>query len=43
MSDHDPKTCNLCGMLRHPALSAESAKLRKHLADNPMPKQRGAK
>jgi hypothetical protein len=36
---HDSKNCDLCGMLRHPALSAQTAKLREHLAKHPFPKQ----
>lgn len=39
MSQHDPKNCNLCATLRHPAQSAEAAKLKKHLAEHPFPKQ----
>lgn len=42
MSDHDPKNCPLCAMLRHPANAADAAKLKKHLKERPMPRQRGA-
>lgn len=38
-ANHDPKTCSLCAMGRHPALAAQTAKLREHLERNPFPKQ----
>ena len=40
---HDPKTCDLCAMLRHPAMSAQTAQLKKHLINHPFPKQREMK
>lgn len=36
---HDPRTCNLCGTLRHPAQARQGRQLTKHLAANPFPKQ----
>lgn len=36
---HDPKDCNLCAMLRHPANAGKAAQLRKHLENNPIPRQ----
>jgi len=36
---HDPQNCRLCTILRHPANAAQAAQLKKHLADNPFPKQ----
>jgi hypothetical protein len=41
MTSHDPKTCNLCAMGRHPALAAETAQLKKHLSKSPLPQQKG--
>ena len=40
MTGHDPKSCNLCAMGRHPALAAQTAQLQKHLKANPLPKQK---
>lgn len=36
---HDPRTCGLCGTLRHPAQAAKGRALTLHLAANPFPKQ----
>ncbi|MDL5205112.1 hypothetical protein [Streptomyces sp. ALI-76-A] len=36
---HDPRTCNLCSSLRHPAQAAQGRALAKHLAANPFPQQ----
>lgn len=36
---HDPKNCQLCAMARHPALAAQTAELKKHLAQYPFPRQ----
>lgn len=38
---HDPRRCNCCASLRHPAQAAEGRALRKHLAANPLPRQAG--
>lgn len=40
MPQHDSKNCRLCAVLRHPARRADTAELRKHLAEHPMPAQR---
>jgi hypothetical protein len=36
---HDPRDCNLCASLRHPAQAKAGRALTKHLAANPLPKQ----
>lgn len=36
---HDPRGCNLCASLRHPALAAQGRALAKHLKTNPLPRQ----
>ena len=36
---HDPRTCNNCASLRHPALAAQGRALTKHLKTNPLPLQ----
>jgi hypothetical protein len=38
---HDPRTCNCCAFLRHPATAAEGRALRAHLDANPLPRQNG--
>ena len=39
---HNPKSCALCGTLRHPAQAKNGRALAKHLKTNPLPKQQGA-
>ncbi|MFJ4624256.1 hypothetical protein [Streptomyces sp. NPDC088812] len=36
---HDPRTCQLCGTLRHPAQAANGRALTRHLAEHPFPQQ----
>lgn len=36
---HDPRTCGLCAVLRHPGQAAQGRSLTKHLAAHPFPKQ----
>ncbi|MFE0727926.1 hypothetical protein ACFW2X_06680 [Streptomyces antibioticus] len=36
---HDPRTCNLCSSLRHPAHAAAGRALTRHLATHPLPRQ----
>ena len=36
---HDPRACNLCASLRHPAVAAQGRALRRHLTANPLPRQ----
>ncbi|WP_179272380.1 hypothetical protein [Streptomyces sp. XY006] len=36
---HDPRTCQLCASLRHPAQAAQGRALQAHLAENPLPQQ----
>ena len=36
---HNPRTCGLCGTLRHPAQAKQGRALKAHLAANPLPKQ----
>ncbi|MEU3945437.1 hypothetical protein [Streptomyces sp. NPDC029526] len=38
---HDPRTCQLCATLRHPAQAKAGRHLAKHLADHPLPQQKG--
>ncbi|MCG7203980.1 hypothetical protein [Streptomyces arenae] len=38
-SPHDPRTCNLCALLRHPAQARVGRELTRHLAANPFPRQ----
>jgi hypothetical protein len=38
---HDPRDCNLCGTLRHPAQAKNGRALTRHLAANPFPRQAG--
>ncbi|MFF7452125.1 MULTISPECIES: hypothetical protein [unclassified Streptomyces] len=38
-SPHNPRTCNCCAFLRHPAQAAQGRALRKHLAEHPLPRQ----
>lgn len=40
---HDPRACNLCSSLRHPALAAQGRALGKHLAEHPFPRQAAGK
>lgn len=40
---HDPKSCALCGTLRHPANSAKGRALAAHLRENPLPRQAGTR
>lgn len=37
---HDPRACNPCGSLRHPAQAANGRALTRHLAEHPLPRQR---
>jgi hypothetical protein len=40
---HDPRTCHLCGVLRHPAQAKQGRELTRHLAEQPLPlQQKGA-
>ena len=36
---HNPKRCNLCATLRHPAQAKQGRKLTAHLKTNPLPRQ----
>lgn len=36
---HDPRDCQACGTLRHPATAAQGRALREHLKANPLPRQ----
>jgi hypothetical protein len=36
---HDPRTCQPCASLRHPAQAAAGRALTKHLAERPFPRQ----
>lgn len=36
---HNPKRCNCCAFLRHPAQTAEGRALTAHLKTNPLPRQ----
>lgn len=36
---HDPRSCNNCASLRHPALAAQGRALKAHLAEHPFPRQ----
>jgi hypothetical protein len=36
---HDPRTCQPCASLRHPAQARAGRALTKHLAANPFPRQ----
>lgn len=38
-SPHNPRTCQLCAGLRHPAQAAKGRALREHLAKHPLPRQ----
>lgn len=38
-SKHDPRTCRLCGTLRHPATAKAGRALQAHLKANPLPRQ----
>lgn len=38
---HDPRDCNCCAFLRHPALAKQGRALTKHLAEHPLPRQAG--
>jgi len=38
-TEHDPRTCQLCAMYRHPAQAANGRALQAHLAEHPFPKQ----
>ncbi|MFJ5638672.1 hypothetical protein [Streptomyces sp. NPDC093223] len=38
-SPHDPRTCNLCCVLRHPAQASAGRALTRHLAVRPFPRQ----
>lgn len=37
---HDPRACQLCTVLRHPATAAEGRALQKHLDTQPLPQQK---
>uniref|UniRef100_A0AAU1ZZ43 Uncharacterized protein n=1 Tax=Streptomyces sp. NBC_00093 TaxID=2975649 RepID=A0AAU1ZZ43_9ACTN len=39
---HNPRTCRLCAHLRHPARAKDGRALAKHLAEQPLPIQKGA-
>lgn len=41
-SPHDPKSCALCGSLRHPGTAVQGRALAAHLAKNPLPRQTGS-
>ncbi|MEU6279488.1 hypothetical protein [Streptomyces sp. NPDC047028] len=36
---HNPRDCQLCSSLRHPATAAQARQLAKHLAAQPLPQQ----
>lgn len=36
---HDPRTCQPCASLRHPATAAQGRALQAHLAEHPLPRQ----
>lgn len=36
---HDPRTCQLCAGLRHPATARQGRALTRHLAAHPFPRQ----
>lgn len=36
---HDPRTCQPCATLRHPAQARAGRALAKHLAEHPLPRQ----
>lgn len=36
---HNPKRCNCCAFLRHPAQATAGRALAKHLKTNPLPRQ----
>ena len=36
---HDPRSCNLCTVLRHPAQAKQGRALTKHLVERPLPVQ----
>lgn len=38
---HDPRTCQMCGTLRHPAQAKAGRDLAKHLTQHPFPVQQG--
>lgn len=38
---HDPRTCQLCATLRHPAQAKAGHALTKHLKSSPLPQQKG--
>lgn len=40
---HDPRTCQLCGIYRHPAQAANGRALAQHLTAHPFPQQAGAR
>lgn len=40
---HNPRTCPLCTTLRHPAQAKNGRALQKHLAETPLPTQKGAR
>ena len=37
---HNPRTCQLCASLRHPATAAQARQLSKHLDAQPLPQQK---
>lgn len=39
MTAHNPRTCQLCTSLRHPATAKDGRALAKHLKANPLPQQ----
>ncbi|MFM9604270.1 hypothetical protein [Streptomyces turgidiscabies] len=38
---HNPRTCRLCASLRHPATAKQGRELAAHLAQSPLPAQKG--
>ncbi|MFJ9628069.1 hypothetical protein ACIRU8_10295 [Streptomyces sp. NPDC101175] len=40
---HNPRTCRLCASLRHPGQAKQGRDLTAHLADQPLPQQKGAR
>ncbi|MFF7837584.1 hypothetical protein ACFZC6_01920 [Streptomyces ossamyceticus] len=36
---HDPRTCQPCGIYRHPAQAKQGRALTRHLAEHPFPRQ----
>ncbi|MBQ0827687.1 hypothetical protein [Streptomyces tagetis] len=40
---HNPRTCQLCGVLRHPAQAKAGRDLTAHLEKSPFPQQKGGR